>query len=418
MTLKTLDQRLTYIDHLRGFMFIVMALDHALHAYALNWGKFWFFRDYNRSVAFDAFYVHDQNIIMPMLFFIFGMFVIPSLLRRGLFGYLKERFLRFGIIYLIGVPLIVPMLSYPRYETYEEPGIGYLEFCREIFFGERFQVGPFWVLHGLMAFTLLTLIIYYVLPPIYNMLVRFFKWCFMNPVTGFLLLAIKMSVILFVSDLFWGAPWWFNFGWVFSLQASKMILIFICFLAGSALMSSGVLRDEELMQKFANQWPKFMVMYAFLAFSFMTYSVSNYDLAYNEFVRKYAFQNGGWFEAGGNLIPVIKEYAGPIFIRTFLQGFLCLTQILLLLSLFKKYFDSPTPQWQSLAKNAFGLFILHETIVVWMQYYLNSTELPLLFKFLLCASVGISVSWFLSARVFNRIWLVERLISPKPKGVL
>jgi hypothetical protein len=49
-------------------MFLLMAFDHTLHAYAQNWGRFWFIQDFERSSVWDAFYLFDQSIIMPMVF--------------------------------------------------------------------------------------------------------------------------------------------------------------------------------------------------------------------------------------------------------------------------------------------------------------------------------------------------------------
>ena len=74
--------RNTYIDYLRGFMFMLMAFDHTLHAYAQNWGRFWFIQDFERSSVWDAFYLFDQSIIMPMIFFIavLTFFFIPAVL--------------------------------------------------------------------------------------------------------------------------------------------------------------------------------------------------------------------------------------------------------------------------------------------------------------------------------------------------
>jgi glucans biosynthesis protein C len=413
---KTLDQRLHYIDHLRGFMFIFMALDHALHAYATNWKRFWFFRDYEGSTVFDALYLHDQSIIMPMLFFIFGMFVLPSLQRRGLFGYLKERLIRLVPIYVVGVIFFVPLLSYPKYEQYDEPGIGYLDYWWNIFFGERMQAGPFWVVHAILGFTLFLLAVYYFIPPLYRGLAKFFNWCVSKPIVGYITFGLITSIILFVSDIVWGAPWWTNFGWLFSLQSSKMILILLYFFGGSALMYSGILQDEAFMAKFANHWPRFLALYLLFAIAYMTNSVMHYEDAFNEVTRRFAAANGGWWEARSTLWPVLREYAPPIMLRTFLHGFMCMSQVLLLLSVFKKFFDTPTPMWTSLARNGFGIFILHDPIVIWMQYYLINTHIPVFFKFLMCAVVSISIAWFVSAKVLLKIPIVERLLSPNPGG--
>jgi glucan biosynthesis protein C len=425
---KTLEQRLHYIDHLRGFMFLFMAIDHSLHAYALNWGRFWFFRDYDRSAFLDGIYLHDQSIIMPMLFFCFGMFVIPSLLRRGFWGYLKERFYRLGVIYVVGVSFIVPMLSYPKYEHYDEPGIGYLDFWMNYFFhfefkndfsifGPKFQAGPFWVVHAILGFSLLLLAIYYVLPFLYRALGRFFTWCLNNPIMGYLLVGLLSTLILFISDIIWGSPWWISFGGIFSLQASRMVLVLMYFLAGSVLMSAGIMQDEKYMTKFANQWPKFLVLYAIFAIAYMRYVVAFHDDAFNEVTRQFASRNGGWYQAGWKLWPVLQNFAPPILHRTFYHGFMCLTQVLLLLAVFKKFFDKPTPMWTSLARNAFGIFIMHETIVVWLQYYLINFHIPILMKILICALIGISLSWIISAKILLKIPFIERILSPKPKGM-
>ena len=139
--------RILFIDHLRGLMFALMAVDHSLHGYAQYWGRFWFFRDQDRSIVFDALYMHNNSIIIPMLFFIFGMWVLPSLEQRGILGYFKERLIRLGIPFMIGVPLIVPLLSYPRYEYFTAPGASFFDFWPMIFFTEKLQAGPFWVLY-------------------------------------------------------------------------------------------------------------------------------------------------------------------------------------------------------------------------------------------------------------------------------
>jgi glucans biosynthesis protein C len=361
--------------------------------------------------------VHNQSIIMPMLFFIFGMFVVPSLLRRGLWGYLKERFLRLGTIYIIGVPLIVPLLSYPKYEQYDEPGIGYMEFWREVFFGERMQAGPFWVFHAILGYTLLLLAIYYFLPPLYRLFVRFFKWCFESPVLGYIAFGALSTLILFISDVIWGSPWWTNFGFIFSLQSSRMVLVFLYFLAGSALMYVGFLRDEDFMARFSNQWPKFLGLYVILAGAFMYYTTAHYSEAYNEEVRFFVYQHGGWMASWSDLWPIFKEFSPPILLKTFLYGFLCMTQALLLLAVFHKFVAVPTHAWTSLARNALGIFVLHETIVVWLQYYMIGLSIPIFVKFLICAVVGISASWFISAKILLKIPIVERILSPKPREV-
>jgi len=50
--------------------------------------------------------------IMPVLFFIAGYFALPSIREKGTGVFLKDKFLRLGIPWLICVIFIVPIVSY------------------------------------------------------------------------------------------------------------------------------------------------------------------------------------------------------------------------------------------------------------------------------------------------------------------
>jgi len=154
-----------------------------------------------------------------------------------------------------------------------------------------------------------------------------------------------------------------------------------------------------------------------LAICYMYYSVAHFDDAFNEITRRFAMSHGGWWQASNDIWPIFTEFGPPILKRTILHGFLCMTQVLLLLALFKKFFDKPTPMWTSLARNGFGIFIIHDPIVVWMQYYLINVHLPLFIKFVLCAIIPIALAWVISAKILLKIPIVERILSPKPKEV-
>lgn len=416
MEIISLDKRLHYIDHLRGFMFIVMAIDHALHAYAYRWKNFWFFRDYQGSELLDAFYLQDQVIIMPMLFFIFGMFVLSSLKRRGFWGYLVERFLRFTPLYIIGVIFIVPLLSYPRYETYDEPNIGYFEYWKDVFLTTRIQAGPFWVLHALVGMTLILLFIYYVLPFLYRWIVKGMRFCVDHPIPGFIIFGLLSSILLGVSDLLWGAPWWVNFGYIFSMQGSRMLLILLYFIAGSALVQAGIFQNQNLMDKIGRYWPLFLGLYIIFAIPFMVYSTVWHDMAFNDTFYRISRSHGGWIsgwsENWAQISPIFWNIAPGILLKTTLFGFLCLSQALFLVSIFKRFFSQPTAWWTSLARNGFGIFIVHETIVVWTQYFLLDVQISVFLKFLISAVLGITLAWLISAKILLKIPIVKRLISP------
>lgn len=414
-------QRLHFIDHLRAFMFLLMAIDHSLHAYAYYWGRFWFFRDHDRSVVFDALYLQNQSIIMPMLFFIFGMFVLPSLVRRETWGYIKERFLRLGVPYIIGIPLMVPLLAYPKYQHFVNPDVGYFEFWlgtqgiqfwKSIFFAERLQGGgPFWVLYAMTLYSAVLVAVYKLLPWSFRGLVRFVQWTTEHPIAGFLIVGGISAVLLGVSDLIWGAPWWIGFWKIFHLQASRFLLILTYFFLGAAVYQSGILTNKSIMQRFADLWPVLAVLTAVLGGAYVGYSLLYfYDGAYSDEIRLY-LQQADW--TTGGLWGLLATEAPGVLVRTTLHGFFCLSQMLLLLAVFYKFISKPTPTWTFLAGNCYGFFLFHEAVVIWCQYGLETTELPILFKFFLTAFVGVVFTLLLNDRIFLRIPFLKRILSPE-----
>lgn len=412
-------QRLHFIDHLRAFMFLLMAVDHSLHAYAYHWGRFWFFRDHDRSVGFDVLYVQDQSIIMPMLFFIFGMFVLPSLARRGAWGYIKERFLRLGVPYIIGIPLMVPLLVYPKYHHFVNPDVGYfefwlgsdLQFWKSIFFVERLQGGgPFWVLYVMALYSAILIIAYKLLPWAFRILTCFVQWAVEKPVAGFLVWGSFSAVLLGVSDLIWGAPWWIGFWKIFYMQASRFLLVLAYFFLGAAVYQSGILTNQAVMQRFSNQWVKLAILTLILGAAYVWYSLTYfYDGAFSDEIHL-LWRREGWQALGWDLFAV---EAPAVLVRTTLHGFFCLSQTLLLVAVFYKFVAHPTRLWTFLAGNCYGFFLFHEAVVIWCQYGLDATELPILFKFLLTAFVGIVFTLLLNDKVLLRIPFVRRVLSPE-----
>src|SRR5205823_4017509 len=53
--------------------------------------------------------------LMPFMFFLSGLFVWPSLSRKGRRVFLHERFLRLGVPFILGVYLLMPVAHYPVY---------------------------------------------------------------------------------------------------------------------------------------------------------------------------------------------------------------------------------------------------------------------------------------------------------------
>ena len=211
MKITKTSQRLLFIDHCRAFLVSLVVLDHAMHAYSEHYAKYWFLPDFDRSIFFDVLHLHNDSFMMPSLFFLAGLFILPSLQRRGYLDFFKERALRLGVPFIIGVPLICPLLSYPKYKMYEDPTIGYWEYVSTVFI-DKPQAGPFWFLYYLSLLTITAIIVHAIFPKFYKGLGAFCHWFLKKPLYGFGIVFVAGAVMMGLSDLIWGAPWWIGFG--------------------------------------------------------------------------------------------------------------------------------------------------------------------------------------------------------------
>jgi glucan biosynthesis protein C len=390
-------KRYVFIDHLRGFIFALMAFDHALHAYAYRWGPFWFFRDYDRTDFFDALYLFDQSIIMPMLFFIVGMFVLPALERNGFWGYYKKRVIKLGIPFVIGVPVIVPLLSYPKFHEYTDPGPTYFEYWTSIFFSEKLQAGPFWVLYAILLYSTILILLAKIVPGLMKAVSGYVTVIRNQPLLGIGSFMILSALVYGMSDLIWGAPWWIGFGKLFYLQGARFIMNFVYFLMGAGLMASGLMDDDTLWRRWSSHILLLGGLMGAVAIGYVGYALAYFDQgAYNsDLLRHFLASGGTWQEAW----PLISDIAPGVLIRTTLLGVLTCFQVLFLLAFFYRFCNQPTPWWQSLARNAYGIFLFHEAMVVWLQFALVDFSFSPYLKMLIVFSLGFSGAWALTAQV-------------------
>ena len=107
MANQTSDQRFVFFDNLR-FLFVVgVVLQHAGMAY--SWSDWWPVTD-NSSIIVAVLVGLFDGFLMPSLFFISGYFAIPSIYKRSIASFIKGKFKRLGIPWLICTLFIGPVL--------------------------------------------------------------------------------------------------------------------------------------------------------------------------------------------------------------------------------------------------------------------------------------------------------------------
>jgi hypothetical protein len=400
--------RVLFVDYLRGFVVAIMVMDHAVQGYAQRFGNLWFFWDTTREPFFDALHMVSNAFIMPILFLLAGMFVLQSLERRGFFPFLKERFLRLIVPFLIFMPLLT-IMAYPKYKMYYEPDISYPDFFIHFFTTRTLlQSGPYWFLGALMTLTLFALFLHYVLPFILSGFRAYVSWMTRNSLLGLLSIGLISGSLIGVSDLTWGAPWWIGWEKIFGnhwesnrilamilklnhVQASRFMLFIYYFFMGIAFAQGGHLKGEQVfLKKLAANWFPLLVTTTALGVIYIGYSLNWYDEG------AYCHHSKG-FQATLGYCDV-----NMILARTFMHGFFCILITATLMGIFYKYKNEPSDWWTSLSVNAFGIYLTHEVFTVLMQRYFYNSPAPVLFKFVAVWAVSFGVSWILVDKILRK----------------
>jgi glucan biosynthesis protein C len=402
----TPSPRLPFIDHMRGFVFLLMAFDHALHAYAQQFGRFWFFKDYERTAVFDALYLFDQSMIMPLLFFGVGLFAHRSLQQQGWGMYLKRRLIKLGVPFLVGVPFVVPLLSYPRYVEYQDPGTTLWTYWTDIFFSEQLQAGPFWVMTAVAFYTLLLFFVIYFLTPLRTGMVAAMTRAQRQPLLIFGLLGGVAALIYGLSDLKWGAPWWIGFGKLFYLQGSRFIMNFVFLLLGDAVMTSGLLNSQAF-HRWTSLWGRWLGLTIVLGAAYVGFSLSYFQTAYSEDIRRALMDNQPW----SFMKELLQAGAWHVIVRTTFLGLLGVTQVVTVVLMMAHFLNRPHPFWTSIGLHAYGIFIFHETLTVWLQFALVDVPASPFFKMPIVFVGSFFPAWWISVRL-GKVPLIHRYFGP------
>jgi peptidoglycan/LPS O-acetylase OafA/YrhL len=408
MTHTTAPFRLLYIDYLRAFMVLLVVFEHALLPYSPHFKNTAYIADFGGDVFFDIFHYHNDTVMMPFLFLLAGMFVIPSLKRRGYLSFAREKFFRLVIPFFVGVAVLVPPQTYCKYLVKVDPNIGYWDYLTNVYFFDKMSSSGFWFLYYLFLQTFALVMLYAIWPGIVALIGRVVNWMTSKPIRGFILFFVVTAIIFGISDLLWGPIWWVGFGGIFYLGPGSRFLIMIpFFILGVGIAEIGLSQNKDFLEKLSNSWIKWVLMGVISGALYMSYSLANFhDGAYNyEFLRH--LQYGGSWDDGWS---ILKEYAPPVLIRTTLLGLFLCSLTVMYFSLFYRFLNKESVIWQSLAACSFGIYIFHETLQVPTTYYFYGMDISVYIKFLVVLAVSWFGSWFLVQKVFLKLPGFKRVL--------
>src|SRR6202047_1795532 len=156
--------RIVAFDRTRTFVILLVLLHHSVINYT------WFGHgDPMRWLGFDLVVLFNDSFFMAFMFFISGLFVRDSLVRKGWAIFLRDRAWRLGVPFLISIFVLMPIAYYPTFLRYHLPGttdFNFLHFWWRTLTIGPWPSGPAWFLWVLPALDVIVAAVWLVAPRI------------------------------------------------------------------------------------------------------------------------------------------------------------------------------------------------------------------------------------------------------------
>ena len=224
--------------------------------------------------GFDVLILFNDIFFMSLMFFLAGLFVWPSIARKGGRGYLYGRIRRLGLPFLLAAAFLSPLAYYPSYLlSGADPAAG--AYFQQWFSLDYWPPGPCWFVAVLLGFDIVATILIKFFPGWIKKLGELCSGATHRP-TRFFFGLIGISIVAYATmRLPFGANRWFTVG-PLALQASRAFLYPTYFFAGLGVgvwgIERGLLaRDGELQRR----WPVWLgaTVFAFVLCVFFVIQV-------------------------------------------------------------------------------------------------------------------------------------------------
>ena len=354
--------RLSGLDALRGAVIVQVVLHHAVLGYC-QFGHFdrrhylWSSApivDTERWLGFDVIVLFNDSYFMPLMFLLSGLFVWPSLSRKGPVRYLAGRFRRLGLPFAVAVLTIIPLAYYPSFRM-TGAATGFGPFWVGTLANGPWPAGPPWFLAVLLGFDVLAAAGAAVFR-------RFPLRAIPDPLRSFPLLAAVSALVFLPPLVGFGPSRWLEWG-PLTVQASRVLLYAAYFAVGLRAGAGGL----------PLRLPRAGLALALATFALLVaVQVTRID-------QPKLLLPLGWLLAYGLTFALFCAAATQASVAVALR------------------FTHRHPAWESLAANAFGIYLLHYPFVVWGQYALLDQPLGAVPKAVLVFAGSLACSWTATA---------------------
>jgi Acyltransferase family len=357
------------LDRVRTFLTLVVLLHHAVIPYT-HFGH----TDPASWIGFDVVVLATDSFFMAMFFFLSGLFTWPGIARKAPSVFLRDRLLRLGLPFAIAAFTVIP-LAYYAIALRQDPGLTFASFWWKTVTAGPWPSGPIWFVWVLLAFDLTASLLYRVSSHLVDPVNRVSLRGFDQPAVFWLLLVVVTAIVYVPALVYFGANRWFEFG-PFSVQASRILLYFAYFFigvsVGAANFDRGILSAEGQLPKDRWLW----VIATLVPYCLMWCMI---------YIKREILGNP-------NVLPDWYQAIYGTFVVLFSAA------ILLAILAFFLHSKSPGPNLlDRMQADAYGMFLVHYPIALWIQYVLFDYTLPAIVKAAIGFVLTVMLSWGLTA---------------------
>ena len=383
------------VGYLRAFVTLLVLAHHSFLAYCSftppppaslvskpRWWEAFPVVDSAHWPGFDVVVGFNDIYFMSLMFFLSGLFVWKSLVRKGAGRFASDRWRRLGVPFFAAVAIVSPLAYAAAYaQGSAHPSMG--GFVAQWLSLGEWPSGPAWFVWMLLVFDWIAAAMLWMWPRWGERLGRMASEADRHPGAYFWRVAGVCSVAYVPLAVTVGPASWTGWNpWV--LQSSRPFLYFTWFMAGAAVGAGGLGRGLLAPDgRLARQWWLWAIR-ALGAFGVAT-AIAPMALSAHSFPHVWA--------AVGGLAFVLS----------------CAASCFCLLSLFTRFVKTRRRAFDSLTANAYGMYLVHYAFVAWLQYALLRIALPGIAKGVIVLAGAVMLSWAATAAL-RRIPAVGRAI--------
>jgi Acyltransferase family len=384
---STAPLRIAAFDRARTCITLLVLVHHSVVNYTYFGNG-----DRSRWLGFDLVVLFNDSFFMACMFFIAGLFVRDSLVRRGPAGYLGNRAWRLGIPFLLSIFVLMPLAYYPTFLRYHLPGttdFNYFHFWWHTLTVGPWPSGPAWFLWVLLALDAIAALVWTVAPGAIDGLGRL-MFSLRNRATLAFIAFLIFSIVIYLPMRmeFGDSSWLEPGGYPLPIQTSRILLYAGYFFTGVGVgalnLRVGLLAENGEVAKRWPVWSAFALMF-YGAILLLVYAHHNWVADFNE--------------------PPLGWRLGYALAFALFSGAMAFAEP----ALFLRFAKANWGWMDALRPSAYGIFLVHYIFIIWLQYAVYDYAWPAGVKAGLVFAGTLSLSWALIA-MLRRIPVVGRMI--------